>query len=199
MRPYVYGALRARENARRARVAAVERTTPTFLPAPPVDEPEVRGSSIGVKEYEVVRALAADKTGVVAADELGISYHAFNTRVRKLYAIHNVSTRMDVIMEWLRAGHLELDELALPAGRGAARLNEREALVVGLLRDGLQQKQVAQRLGYTPVTVSTIVKRLKARWDMATVEGLVCAAIRVGLVNIHREPMEGHPDAVEQQ
>src|SRR5262249_54150912 len=44
-----------------------------------------------------------------------------------------------------------------PSGRSENELTNREAEVLGLLAEGLQQKEVARRLGISPKTVSTHV------------------------------------------
>lgn len=60
----------------------------------------------------------------------------------------------------------------------------RERQVLDLVWDGLSHREIAQRLGISPKTVSTYLDRLFARFDCQGSVQLIRAALAAGLLSL---------------
>jgi DNA-binding NarL/FixJ family response regulator len=85
-------------------------------------------------------------------------------------------------LEAVLAGGSYLD----PAlGRGATRsqrLTQREVDVLGLLAEGLQHQEIGRRLGISPETVRTHLRKASDRLGAASRTQAVATALRLGLI-----------------
>jgi DNA-binding NarL/FixJ family response regulator len=80
-------------------------------------------------------------------------------------------------------GKLSFD---LRPGDGGARLSERERQVVGGVVDGLSNDEIASRLGISPKTVESHLRRLFERLGVASRTELATRAIRDGWLEVPR-------------
>jgi two-component system, NarL family, nitrate/nitrite response regulator NarL len=91
----------------------------------------------------------------------------------------------DVLVAPFTPGHLLARVTSLvgvPSVRAENGLTDREAEVLGLLADGLQQKEVARSLGISPKTVSTHVERIHRKLGAHNRMEAVALAQRAGLL-----------------
>lgn len=72
--------------------------------------------------------------------------------------------------------------LLQPAGDGRPHLSPRELEIIALIADGLENKQIARRLGISEATVKTHLRNAFERLDVTSRSEAVAASLRWGLI-----------------
>lgn len=92
--------------------------------------------------------------------------------------IANLLAAVQAVMaggSYWKPGHLDHDQP--PAGHNNRALSPREAQVLRQIAQGLTHGQVARRLGISPHTVDTYIKRIRSKLDLGNKADLTRAAI----------------------
>jgi DNA-binding NarL/FixJ family response regulator len=144
--------------------------------------PEIRVLMLSMhqgRDY-VTRALRAGACGYLlkhaAAHEVGLAIAA----VMRGDAYLSPAVSKSLVDSYVRTPHGEQAELALTA---------RQQEVLGFVAQGHSTKEIAYHLGLSVKTVEAHRTQLKERLKIRDVAGLVCYAIRIGLLKV--DPQTG--------
>ena len=78
----------------------------------------------------------------------------------------------------------ELSSVSSPTSIGTEPLSERELEVLGLVAEGLSNREVAERLYLAPTTVRDHVQALMRKLDVRSRTGAAVAGLRLGLLAV---------------
>jgi DNA-binding NarL/FixJ family response regulator len=135
-------------------------------------------ADLGVATPIVVMSMHDEPTHVRRALRLGAAGY-----VLKSSGVDELCRALDTVVHGGRYVQGDLAAVLLDDGEQGATITPREKEILGLVAEGLENKQIGRTLRLSEATVKSYLKNLFARWNVSSRAEAVAIAIRLGIID----------------